>query len=160
MLNKSTELFNYSVPTTKKNCRKSSSTSNTFIWSRENNDNDIFLLYKVTMKLIAQVILLDNDDSFVYYNTWFCNEWNMYTFKMAARNKSGQLLMAAATKSPPALYPQPASLFSCTNSFSTRNLAQETKSLIELSFFCCLPLWCHALPWPPPPLQTQCAVDN
>jgi hypothetical protein len=32
--------------------------------------------------------------------------------------------------------------------------------LIELSFFCCLPLWCHAFPWPPPPLQTQCAVDN
>lgn len=49
----------------------------------------------------------------------------MKTFKIAARNKSGQRLMAEATKSPPALYPQPASLFSSTISLSMRNLAQE-----------------------------------
>ena len=95
------------------------------------------------MKWIAQVILLQTMTAlYIIIHGFAMSETCilMYTFKMAARNKSGQLLMAAATKSPPALYPQPASLFSCTNSFSTRNLAQETKSLIELSFFCCLPL--------------------
>lgn len=61
------------------------------------------------------------------------------TFKIAARNKSGQELIAEATKSPPALYPQAASLFSCTIPLSTRNLAQEMKSSMELCFFVLLP---------------------
>lgn len=47
------------------------------------------------------------------------------TFKTAARNKSGCLLIAEATRSPPALYPQPASLFSITNPSAIRNSAQE-----------------------------------
>lgn len=63
----------------------------------------------------------------------------IYTSKTTARNKSGQQLMAAATRSPPALYPQPASLCSFTISFSIRNRAQEMKSLMEFSFFVRLP---------------------
>lgn len=47
------------------------------------------------------------------------------TFKTAARNKCGLQLMAEATKNPPALNPQPASLSSCTISLSIKNLAHD-----------------------------------
>lgn len=86
---------------------------------------------------------------------WISGCARTHTFKTAARNKSGRVLIAEATRSPPALYPQAARLFSLTIPWLTKNSAHETKSLIEFCFLVRLPSWCHFLPPPPPPLWPQ-----